>query len=114
MQPTLVPGTLSGKWLVRCQAGFLPRAGLSKLIHGDGRGVTRVLGVPLLPFRVRIRPDGTSAELRYRFLPLRDELYLRPQGWAGRGLLFGREFCKFRLVRAPRPTLPHQSPVPHF
>jgi hypothetical protein len=45
------------------------------------------------PFRV------SETSLVYRGLPVRDEL--EPDGagsWRGRGQLFGREFCRFRLV----------------
>lgn len=109
-----MPDALCGKWLVRREAGFLPGFGLSKIIRRDGRGVTRVLGVPLLPFRVRMRPYGASAELRYRLLPVRDELHAAPRGWSGRGLLFDREFCRFRLVREPLRNTSHEGTVPHF
>ena len=87
-------GNLSGTWKVRRESGLLPPVGLSKRIGGQ-RGVTRVLRLPVAPFRV----EGHT--LRYRGLPVRDELSPRADGtWAGRGLLFGREFCRFRLVPA--------------
>jgi hypothetical protein len=114
MTSPLVPSALVGKWLVRRKAGLLPSFGLSKSIHCNGRGVTRVLGLPLLPFRVRARPDGLGVEIRYRFLPLCDVLVPELDAWSGRGLIFGREFCRFRLVRAAAPAWPAASPMPHL
>lgn len=89
---------LVGRWRVRRESGVLPNFGLSKSIAPDGRGVTRVLGLPLLPFRLRALPDG-GAKLRYRLLPLEDTLARDGETWVGRGFLLGREFCRFRLVR---------------
>lgn len=114
MDNELVPAGLVGYWLVRRRAGLLPSFGLSKLIHGDGRGITRVLGLPLLPFRIRMTGFGARAELRYRLLPLRDELVLDADGWHGRGLLFGLEFCRFRLIRQTATSMPPANPAPHF
>lgn len=88
---------LVGRWQVRRESGLLPDFGLSKSIAPDGRGVTRVVGLPLLPFRIRALPDG-GAELRYRLLPLADTLVRDGETYLGRGLLFGHEFCRFRLV----------------
>jgi hypothetical protein len=85
--------TLEGAWRVEREAGLLPPFGLSKTISG-GSGWTRAAGLPVAPFRV----SGTT--LVYRGWPVRDELREGPDGtWAGRGLLLGREFCRFRLVR---------------
>jgi len=82
-----------GEWRVDRRAGLLPPRGLTKWI-GPSRGVTRVFGVPVAPFRREGR------RLVYQLLPVRDELSPRPDGsWDGRGLLFGREFCRFRLRR---------------
>jgi hypothetical protein len=40
--------------------------------------------------------------LDYALWPVRDELVEVDRGeWLGRGLIFGREFCRFRLVRDP-------------
>jgi hypothetical protein len=84
---------LDGRWRVERVGGWIPPAGVRKRIE-RGRGSTRLAGVPVGLFAVR----GTS--LVYRVLPVRDELEPLPDGtWAGRGLLLGREFCRFRLVR---------------
>jgi hypothetical protein len=81
----------SGRWRVERIGGLLP-PGLRKRI-GRRSGSTRLGPVPLAAFRVR----GTT--LDYRLLPIRDELTPAGDGsWLGRGLLFGREFCRFRLV----------------
>jgi hypothetical protein len=91
-------GTLEGHWRVERESGLLPPFGLTKAINGD-TGWTRAGGVPVAPFRV----EGTT--LVYRAWPLRDELAPRPDGsWAGRSLVLGREFCRFRLVRETKPT----------
>jgi hypothetical protein len=89
--------TLAGRWSVRRESGFLPRFGITKRISARGRGWTCVAGVPLLPFRV-MKSARADRELRYRFLPLRDELIKLGYGWLGRGLFLGREFCRFRLL----------------
>jgi hypothetical protein len=86
-------GTLAGVWRVERVAGVLPPAGLRKRIGGSS-GSVRLGPLPLAVFRVHGRT------LDYVGWPIRDEL--RPDGreaWLGRGLLFGREFCRFRLVR---------------
>jgi hypothetical protein len=55
-------------------------------LHHRARGSRRIF---------RIRP-GT---LDYMWLPLRDEIRDMPDGsWRGRGLLLGREYCRFRMV----------------
>jgi hypothetical protein len=83
---------VAGRWRVERVGGFLP-PGLRKRI-GRGGGSTRLGPLPLALFRVRGRT------LDYRLLPIRDELTPAGDGsWLGRGLLFGREFCRFRLVR---------------
>ena len=84
---------LDGDWRVERESGLLPPFGLSKTIRG-GSGWTRAAGLPVAPFHVA----GTT--LDYRGWPVRDELAERADGsWSGRGLLLGREFCRFRLVR---------------
>lgn len=81
----------SGRWRVERVGGLLP-PGLRKRIGRNG-GSTRLGPLPLALFRVRGRT------LDYRLLPIRDELTPAGDGtWLGRGLLFGREFCRFRLV----------------
>lgn len=82
----------AGRWRVERVSGLLPPGGLRKRIGRDG-GSTRIGPVPVAPFRVRGRT------LDYLLLPVRDELEPTSGGvWEGRGLLFGREFCRFRLV----------------
>jgi hypothetical protein len=89
---------LEGHWKVRRESGLLPPLGVSKRI-GEGRGWTRLLGLPVASFRVLERGPGRT--LRYTVLPIRDELWPRSDGgWDGRGLLLGREFCRFRLEPA--------------
>lgn len=84
---------LEGTWKVEREAGLLPPFGLSKRI-GPASGWTLVAGLPAAYFRIR----GTTLE--YVGWPVRDELEPRPDGsWGGRGLLAGREFCRFRLVK---------------
>ena len=86
---------VAGRWRVERVGGLLP-PGLRKRIRLTG-GSTRLGPVPLALFRVRGRT------LDYRLLPLRDELTPAGDGtWLGRGLLLGREFCRFRLVRDDR------------
>ena len=88
--------SLEGTWRVERVSGLLPPLGLSKRIAG-GRGWTLAAGLPVAAFRL----EGT--DLVYRLWPIRDEL--EPAGdtsWNGRGLVFGREFCRFRLVRPAR------------
>ena len=83
---------LEGEWRVRRESGVLPPFGLSKRI-GRTTGWTLMGGVPVAPFRV----VGTT--LDYLGWPVRDELTPRQDGtWTGRGVLLGREFCRFRLV----------------
>jgi hypothetical protein len=90
--------TLDGVWRVERVSGALPPFGLSKRIFGDG-GWTLVGGVPAAHFRVKLADDG-RATLDYIGMPVRDELAPREDGtWGGRGVLLGREFCRFRLVR---------------
>jgi len=61
--------------------------------HQSVLGLHHVLGVPVAIFRIR---PGT---LDYMWLPLRDEIRELPDGsWRGRGLLLGREYCRFRMV----------------
>lgn len=98
--------TLAGRWSVRRESGFLPRLGITKRISARGRGWTCIAGIPLFPFRVT-KSARADRELRYRFLPLRDELIKLGYGWQGRGLLFGREFCRFRLL-PKRPSKPRR------
>jgi hypothetical protein len=86
---------LEGTWHVKRESGLLPPFGVGKRIAGDS-GWTTVGGLPAAPFRVA----GTT--LVYRGWPIRDELEARADGtWSGRGILLGREFCRFRLVPAP-------------
>ena len=84
---------LDGTWRVERVSGLLPPVGLTKRI-ANGRGWTFAARIPVAPFRV----VGTT--LVYRGWPIRDELAPAAAGtWHGRGLLLGREFCRFRLVR---------------
>ena len=84
---------LAGHWRVERVSGLVPPRGLRKRI-GSTAGSTRVGPIPVALFRVRGRM------LDYAGWPLRDELAPAENGeWVGRGLLFGREFCRFRLVR---------------
>ncbi|HWC32522.1 MAG TPA: hypothetical protein VG709_05275 [Actinomycetota bacterium] len=84
---------LDGSWRIERESGVLPPFGLSKLIAGE-HGWTLVGGLPAAYFRVH------GHTLDYLGWPIRDELHPRKDGsWGGRGLMFGREFCRFRLVR---------------
>lgn len=84
---------LEGDWRVERESGLLPPLGVSKRI-GSRTGWTFLAGVPVAPFRV----VGTTLE--YLGWPVTDELAPRADGtWEGRGLLLGREFCRFRLVK---------------
>ncbi len=95
--------SLAGRWSVRRESGFLPRLAVTKRITARGRGWTCIAGIPVFPFRVM--PSRTAdCEFRYRFLPVKDELIKLGYGWEGRGLLFGREFCRFRLFPKRRPA----------
>lgn len=88
---------LDGVWRIEREAGVLLPFGLSKRIFGPS-GWTLLAGVPAAHFR--IRREGARATLEYVGWPVRDELEPRDDGtWGGRGLMFGREFCRFRLVR---------------
>lgn len=89
--------SLAGTWKVRRESGFLPARWLSKRIDENGNGWTCIAGIPLFRFRVTTS-SRADRELRYRSLPLRDELIKLGYGWLGRGLFFGLEFCRFRLV----------------
>ena len=90
---------LDGIWRVERESGVLPPFGVSKRIFGDG-GWTLVADLPVAHFRVR-RPSEERAVLDYLALPVRDELEAQGDGWAGRGVLLGREICRFRLIREP-------------
>jgi hypothetical protein len=82
---------LEGDWHVRRVSGLLLPAGLRKRI-GLRSGSTRLGPVPVALFRVR------GHVLDYRVIPVQDELSPLGDGtWAGRGLVLGREFCRFRL-----------------
>lgn len=84
---------LVGRWRVERVSGLLPPFGFRKHIGPDS-GSTRVGPIPVAPFRVRGRT------LDYVGWPIRDELTpAEREEWMGRGLLFGREFCRFRLIR---------------
>jgi hypothetical protein len=86
---------LAGRWRVERLGGLLPPFGLRKRI-GRESGWTGLGPLPLTPFRVHGRT------LDYVVWPIRDELVEGKGGeWLGRGLIFGREFCRFRLVRDP-------------
>jgi len=85
---------LVGDWRVERVSGLLPPWGVRKHI-GPRTGSTRLGPVPLGFFRVRGRT------LDYVAWPVRDQLRPGAEGqWVGRGLAFGREFCRFRLVRS--------------
>lgn len=93
------PSELVGHFRVERTAGFLPPLHFAKRIDANGRGVTSILGLPLFPFYLDVTGATPPAcVLRYVALPVRDELVLTPDGWNGRGLIFGLEFCRFRLV----------------
>ena len=84
---------LAGRWRVERVGGLLPPFGLRKRIGRDG-GWTALGPLPLAPFRV------CGQTLDYPFLRVRDELVEGDHGeWLGRGLILGREFCRFRLIR---------------
>ena len=85
--------SLDGAWRVERVSGALPPFGVSKRIFGDG-GWTLLAGVPAAYFLVH------GQTLDYVGWPVKDVLTPREDGtWDGRGLMFGREFCRFRLVR---------------
>lgn len=80
--------------MVRREKGLLPPFGIRKRI-GDGKGWTLIGPVPVAPFKVK------GHQLRYRLWPVRDELDQMDDGtWLGRGYIFGRKFCEFRLEPA--------------
>lgn len=82
---------LQGSFKVRRVSGLLPPFGLSKTLKTT-RGVTKIVAVPLMPFRI------TGRELRYIGLPLHDVLVPREDGgFLGEGFVFGKRFCRFRL-----------------
>lgn len=82
---------IKGHFKVRRVSGLLPPFGLSKRIDVD-HGVTRILSVPLMPFRV------VGQELRYIVLPIRDRLEPQSDGsYLGEAFVFGIRFCRFRL-----------------
>jgi hypothetical protein len=86
-------GALAGHWRVERTSGLLPPVGLRKRI-GRGRGWTTLGPLPLAAFRVHGRT------LDYILWPVKDELAEgENEEWIGRGLIFGREFCRFRLLR---------------
>jgi hypothetical protein len=83
---------LEGTWRVEREPGLIPPVGVTKRIGPDG-GWTLVGGLPIAYFRVR------ATTLDYLGCPIRDELVREADGtWAGRGLVFGRQFCRFRLL----------------
>lgn len=84
---------LDGHWKVRRESGFLPPFGIRKFISGD-HGWTLLGLLPVGPFKVE------NGRLRYRLWPLEDELIQLDDGtWLGRGYVFGKQFCRFRLER---------------
>jgi hypothetical protein len=77
--------------------------GFTKRFDGAGGGMTSLWGMPIGRFVVREleAPAGVTAavELDYVRWPVRDHLALRTDGsWYGRGLVFGRQFCRFLLT----------------
>ena len=96
---------LDGHWRVERVSCALPPFGVGKRIRGDA-GWTTLAGVPAAPFRV------AGSNLVYRGWPVKDVLAPREDGtWDGRGLLLGREFCRFRLVPETK-TQPLTTPEP--
>ena len=86
---------LQGRWRIRRRSGLIPPVGVSKRI-GPHSGCTLLFGIPVAWFRVRGR------ELRYRVLPIVDELTPGPGGsWLGTGRALGWEFCRFAMHPAP-------------
>jgi hypothetical protein len=85
----------AGVWFVRREAGLLPPLiGVRKTISA-GHGYTS-----LGPLQARF--DVVGRELRYRGM-LRgfvDVLEPTGDGWAGRATFAGREYGRFRLIRA--------------
>ena len=85
-------------WRVVRESGALPPFGVSKRIFG-ARGWTLLAGAPAAHFMGR-RPASHPAVLFSVGLPVRPVLAARDSTtWDGRGLLLGREFCRFRLER---------------
>jgi hypothetical protein len=95
--PTVV-GELDGSWEVRRLSGALPPlVGVTKQVQGE-QGTTSVWRLVRMPFDVR------GLELRYR-RPLGmfvDVLEPDGDGFRGRATVFGREYGRFELRRAPR------------
>lgn len=83
---------VEGSWKVKREAGLLPPFVRKRI--GPDAGWTLWFGVPVGKF---IRAGDT---LRYRLWPVRDELREENGEIHGRGLLLGREFCRFRLEPA--------------
>ena len=82
-----------GRCRVERTSGLLPPFGLRKHIGRDGAW-TALGPLPIAPFRLRGRA------LDYAIWPVRDELVEREgEESFGRGLIFGREYCRFGLVR---------------
>ena len=83
---------IKGHFKVRWVSGLLPPFGLSKRFDGTGRGVTTILKLPLMPFRL------VGKEIRYFAIPLRDTLEPSGNGsYLGEGYFLGVRFCRFRL-----------------
>lgn len=102
---TAAMSRLEGTWRVERESGLLPPFGVGKRIAG-GEGWTTVAGVPVAPFRV------AGSTLVYRGWPVRDVLEPSADGtWTGRGVLLGREFCRFRLIPAEE-TQPKRAADP--
>lgn len=93
---------LDGYWKVRRRKGLLPPVGIRKFITGD-HGWTMIGPVPVAPFQVK----GPS--LLYKLWPIRDEIMLEDGKWVGRGYLFGRQFCEFRLLPKRVKSQPQRS-----
>lgn len=87
---------LDGLWRVERTAGLLPPLfGVRKEIDGE-RGETKLGPLPGLPF------DVVGLQLRYRrpFGDFVDLLEAAADGYRGRATFRGREYGRFRLVRA--------------
>lgn len=93
----MVVAELDGVWRVERTSGALPPLrGVTKRISG-ARGETRIGPAPGVPF------DVVGLELRYRapFAGFVDVLEAGADGGLeGRATLFGREFGRFRMIRA--------------
>jgi hypothetical protein len=95
LQMTIPPPELDGNWIVLRAAGLLPPlVGVRKTISG-GHGYTSVG-----PLRVHF--DVVVRELRYRGALSRFVDVVEPagDGWVGRATFAGREYGRFRLIRA--------------